>query len=181
MKAKFGFQRLRKEDFQNFDEDVASFRKALSGLPDDSVEALNRRSQLGIMLITDQQSFDEGFQLLQAVHEALSETCPTALWARNALRWATALQFAGQHDAALEIFENTTATIRDRGFPLLDFALQHQGKCMVEMSAFDTAEACISEALSIRIEKGDVALIESSERALAGIHERRGQGDLNNP
>jgi tetratricopeptide (TPR) repeat protein len=49
-----------------------------------------------------------------------------------------------------------------------DFALQHLGKCLVEMGRVDEAIACFDRALILRWMKADPELIASTEEALAG-------------
>jgi tetratricopeptide (TPR) repeat protein len=49
----------------------------------------------------------------------------------------------------------------------LDFALQHLGKAVLDAGDQARAAALLEEALELRRHKGDAALIESSERALA--------------
>ena len=47
-----------------------------------------------------------------------------------------------------------------------DFALQHLGKCLLDMGCHAEALSCLDAALHLRTAKGDAALIASTEAAL---------------
>nr|WP_250886688.1 hypothetical protein [Bacillus sp. SM2101] len=48
----------------------------------------------------------------------------------------------------------------------IDFALQHKGKCYLELNLLNEAEDCFIKALEIRKYKGNKSLIESTELAI---------------
>src|SRR5699024_12286139 len=48
----------------------------------------------------------------------------------------------------------------------VDFALQHKGKCLMELARLNDAEACFVKALALRNAKGDAALMDSTEQAI---------------
>lgn len=52
---------------------------------------------------------------------------------------------------------------------ILSFALQHLGKALAEQGRLTEARVYLTEALHLRIEVGDVELIESSREALHGL------------
>jgi tetratricopeptide (TPR) repeat protein len=88
----------------------------------------------------------------------------------NWIRLATTYQYAGRHDEAEPLFRRAIALARAaEGADRLDFALQHFGKCLVEMGRLDEAIACFEEALALRQAKGDAGLIASTEQALAAV------------
>lgn len=88
----------------------------------------------------------------------------------NCIRLATAYQYAGRHDEAEALFRRALEFAREpEHADRLDFALQHLGKCLVEMGRLDEAAACFEEALALRRAKGDAGLIASTEQALAAI------------
>ncbi|MDB5096206.1 MAG: hypothetical protein JWM80_627 [Cyanobacteria bacterium RYN_339] len=94
----------------------------------------------------------------------------TALIA-NGIRLATALQYRNEQDRALPIFQLALERARVRGF-MVDYALQHLGKCLVELGRKDDALESFQEALKLRAAKGDAELVASTEEAIAGAAKR---------
>ncbi len=85
----------------------------------------------------------------------------------NCLRLATARQYQGQHADAEAVFRTAlTRTQSGAAADYEDFALQHLGKCLVEMDRVDEAVECFDRALVLRWTKADAALIASTEQAL---------------
>ena len=109
-------------------------------------------------------------------HLDLAESLPNAEpigWFLNA--YATALQYSGQRTKADTVFSKALNLCRDAGwFRLQSFVLQHWGRSLAEQGRLDEAEACFSEALSIREELNDPRQ-ESSRRALEALARLRGQ------
>ena len=65
------------------------------------------------------------------------------------IRLATTYQYAGRHDEAEGLFRQAIVLARGAdGADRLDFALQHFGKCLVEMGRLDEAVGCFEEALT---------------------------------
>lgn len=89
--------------------------------------------------------------------------------AANTVRLATALQYAGRHDEALELFNAGIARTEPGFREYRHFLLQHMGKCLVEMGSQDDARRAFEAALTLRIELGDESLLRSTARAIAGI------------
>ena len=58
------------------------------------------------------------------------------------------------------------AVAETKGTPLYDFALQHLGKCLTDEGLTTEATAVLEHALRLRREKGDPALVASTEAAL---------------
>jgi tetratricopeptide (TPR) repeat protein len=91
----------------------------------------------------------------------------------NCIRLATAYQYMGRHDEAEALFRRALELAGEPGnVDRLDFALQHRGKCLVEMGRLEEAAACFEEALALRQAKGDAGLIASTEQALAAVRKR---------
>lgn len=87
--------------------------------------------------------------------------------AADLIRLATARQYGGQHTEAEALFrEAVILTASGDAADYEDFALQHLGKCLVEMGRVDEAIACFDRALVLRWMKADPALIASTEQAL---------------
>jgi tetratricopeptide (TPR) repeat protein len=89
----------------------------------------------------------------------------------NGIRLATAYQYRNEQARALPLFQQALERARARGF-MVDFALQHLGKCLVELGQKDEALACFHEALALRRAKGDAGLIASTEEAIEGAAKR---------
>lgn len=87
--------------------------------------------------------------------------------AMNGIRLATARQYQGQHADAEAIFRAALALAQSGdAADYEDFALQHLGKCLVEMGRIDEAVECFDRALVLRWMKADADLIASTEQAL---------------
>jgi tetratricopeptide (TPR) repeat protein len=85
----------------------------------------------------------------------------------NRIRLATARQYSGEHAEAEAIFRDALAlTLSGDAADYEDIALQHLGKCLVEMGRVDEAIECFDRALVLRWMKADAELIASSEQAL---------------
>lgn len=83
------------------------------------------------------------------------------------IRLGEALKYYEKQDEALELFEKAFKKCKDNKLETyLDFALQHKGKCLMEMGRLDEAEVCFIEALKLREFKGDTTLIGSTREAL---------------
>jgi len=83
------------------------------------------------------------------------------------IRLGEALKYDGKHDEAIELFEEAFKKCKDNKLDTyLDFALQHRGKCLMEMGRIDEAEKSFIKALKLREFKGDTNLIDSTKKAL---------------
>jgi HTH-type transcriptional regulator, pleiotropic regulator of extracellular virulence genes len=83
----------------------------------------------------------------------------------NLLRLATALQYADRHAEALPLFRD--ALTKSRGSDYEDFALQHTGKCLVELGQTEEARKHFEAALALREIKGEADLLTSTREALS--------------
>lgn len=98
--------------------------------------------------------------------------------AANLIRLATARQYGGQHVEAEAMFREAVAlTASGDAADYEDFALQHLGKCLVEMGWVEAAIACFDRALVIRWMKADADLIASTEAALHAAAALAAPGD----
>ena len=83
------------------------------------------------------------------------------------VRLATSLQYAGQHDEGVVVFEDVLARSSEPAFARYEhFALQHLGTCLMEMERAPEALAAFHGAMALRIPLGDEGLIASTRRAL---------------
>ncbi|MEK4563444.1 tetratricopeptide repeat protein [Alkalihalobacillus sp. FSL R5-0424] len=84
----------------------------------------------------------------------------------SSIRLAEALKYAERHHDSLEKLSRAEEICRAHSFEnILDFVLQHKGKCFAEMGRMSEARASLDEALEIRIRKKDPSLIESTKLA----------------
>ncbi|MBM0066466.1 tetratricopeptide repeat protein [Alkalicoccobacillus gibsonii] len=82
------------------------------------------------------------------------------------IRLAEAFKYADMHDLALETFDQAEEICHAHSLEnILEFVLQHKGKCLAEMGKLTEARASLDEALEIRIRKQDPSLIESTKLA----------------
>lgn len=92
------------------------------------------------------------------------------------IRLGEALKYNEKHDEALEFFEKAFKKCKDNTLDIyLDFALQHKGKCLMEMGRLDEAEVSFKEALKLREFKGDSTLIDSTKEALELVNRLKNQ------
>ncbi|PJO40654.1 hypothetical protein [Lysinibacillus xylanilyticus] len=89
------------------------------------------------------------------------------------IRLGEAIKYNDTPMKALEIFNEVLEKCKaNNNLLYLDFAIQHKGKCLLELGGFVEAEKCFKEALKLREFKGDVSLIESTRQALNFIKKR---------
>ncbi|MUV39098.1 hypothetical protein JNUCC1_02970 [Lentibacillus sp. JNUCC-1] len=83
------------------------------------------------------------------------------------IRLGEAFKYDQQHHKALDLFNAALDKCEANNVnAYLDFALQHKGKCLLELARLDDAEECFVKALELRKEKREVSLIDSTEQAL---------------
>lgn len=82
------------------------------------------------------------------------------------IRLGEALKYNDNHANALAKFDRAIALCNEFSLSYLDFALQHKGKCLLEMNQAGEAITCFQKAYRIRKEKGDADLLRSTQLAL---------------
>jgi len=83
------------------------------------------------------------------------------------IRLGEAIKYNGHPMEALKIFNDVLDKCKaNNNLFYVDFAMQHKGKCLLELGEITEAEKCFKEALKLRELKGDVSLIESTRQAL---------------
>lgn len=86
------------------------------------------------------------------------------------LRLGEALKYADKKKEAMVLFEEAYAKCHAYNVQqYVDFALQHKGKCLMELGELEEAEACFVRALTLRELKAIPSLIESTKKALAFV------------
>ena len=78
-------------------------------------------------------------------------------------------RYAGDVRTAGALYRSALDIARSQHPELVDFALQHIGKHLMEHGDLAGSEAHFQEALRLRIAKGDSELIESTQAALARV------------
>lgn len=157
------FQRLTSDEVADYATEVRQLREQLAGHTLSLLGRAKRMSRLGSLLLADETTVLEGRRLL--------EDCPKRegdAQVVHAIRYATALQYSQEHRSAYVRFVEIVQDCRKQG-RYLDFALQHFGKCLVEMGHLDQAKACFQEAMGLRCAAGNRELIHSTQRALDGL------------
>ena len=92
------------------------------------------------------------------------------------IRLGEALKYDEKHDVALKFFEKALKKCKDNKLDIyLDFALQHKGKCLMEMGRLDEAEISFIKAFKLREFKGDTTLIDSTKKALELVKRLKNQ------
>lgn len=82
-----------------------------------------------------------------------------------------AYKYYGQHEPALECFEKALTMSHTKELHMYkDFALQHMGKCLLELGEYENAMDRFEEALELRQKKGNEDLILATETAIVMTH-----------
>ncbi|WP_150284395.1 hypothetical protein [Rummeliibacillus sp. TYF-LIM-RU47] len=85
----------------------------------------------------------------------------------TSIRLGEAYKYDNEHGIAIEHFNFAMKLSKENETDeYLDFVLQHKGKCLLELTRLDEAEACFIEAMKLRVKKGKPALIQSTQDAL---------------
>ncbi|MDX8046516.1 tetratricopeptide repeat protein [Gracilibacillus sp. S3-1-1] len=83
------------------------------------------------------------------------------------IRIGEVYKYDDQHRQALVLFEKALSLCEKNGVDhYVDFVLQHIGKCYMEMNQLEYAEKYLRQALALRQQKGDKALIASTLEAM---------------
>lgn len=91
----------------------------------------------------------------------------------NLIRLGEAWKYAGQHQKSLSLFNAVIdQCAKEEHFQLLDFAYQHKGKCLLELKDKSQATEYFQKAMKLRIRKGDVSLIASTQMAIDYVRGR---------
>lgn len=82
------------------------------------------------------------------------------------IRLGEAVKYALRQNEALALFDEALEKGEGEAHKYMDFALQHKGKCLLELERYEEAENSFLEALRLRKEKGDQPLIDSTQLAI---------------
>ncbi len=104
---------------------------------------------------------------LKVAEQLARELNHPAILARTLIRLGEAYKYNDRHDQALACFQEVKElTDCDELYFYHDFALQHIGKCLMEVGRYDEALEHFHQALSLRKQKEKEELIRSTEVAL---------------
>ncbi|MFF2951391.1 tetratricopeptide repeat protein [Kitasatospora sp. NPDC057965] len=120
---------------------------------------------------------DEAREFLRQSLDLAASTGNTRAVVATSLNLGDAHRYAGDVQAADALYRSALTTARSRHPELLDYALQHTGKHLMERGELTDAQALLQEALRLRIAKGDTGLIESTQAALDRVALLTGQAD----
>src|SRR5690625_6505773 len=83
------------------------------------------------------------------------------------IRLGEALKYDHNHNVALELFNKALIKCSEHGIDLYeDFALQHKGKCLLELSRIEEAVRCFERVGEIREVKANDYLMSSTQQAI---------------
>jgi len=90
------------------------------------------------------------------------------------IRLGEAFKYNNNQNKALQIFNDALKKCEHNNSTIyLDFVLQHKGKCLLELNRIVEAEECLTKALKLRENKGDVRLIKSTQQVLNFIEKMK--------
>ncbi|MFD8480599.1 tetratricopeptide repeat protein [Kitasatospora sp. NPDC059673] len=143
---------------------VSRFRQELDVTTDPSRTRLLTR-EIGIAQMT-LGNHDEARTLLRKSLDMAAADGNTRSVVASGINLGDAHRYAGDVQAADALYRSALATARSRHPELLDFALQHFGKHLMELGDLTKAQTCLQEALRLRIAKGNPELVGSTQAAL---------------
>ncbi|WP_331747218.1 tetratricopeptide repeat protein (plasmid) [Streptomyces sp. NBC_00853] len=146
---------------------VEKIRVELQALPEgaDAARARVLARWTGIGLLSLGHHDDARVFLRQALDLAEASGNSRAVIATE-LNLADAYRYVGEAQNAEGFYRRALEGARSKHPELVDFALQHLGKHLMEQGNLMPARAHLQEALRLRTAKGDAGLIESTQAAL---------------
>ncbi|GAA2780468.1 tetratricopeptide repeat protein [Kitasatospora aburaviensis] len=157
---------------------VEELREDLRALPADSdpdrARAMARWIGIGLVSLGSHQ--DARAFLTQALDLATASGNSRAIIATE-LNLGDAYRYGGDVETADAFYRRALDGARSRQPELVDFALQHFAKHLMERGDFEPARSHLQEARRLRIAKGDTGLIESTQAALDRVELLLGQAN----
>ncbi|MFD5437061.1 tetratricopeptide repeat protein [Kitasatospora sp. NPDC127067] len=146
---------------------VGRLHEELRALPEETdparVRLLTRWIGIGRMCLGDHE---EARTSLRQSLDLAAVMGNTRAVVATGLNLADAHRYAGDVQTADALYRSALTSARSRHPELLDFALQHTGKHLMERGDLADARTHLQEAMRLRITKGDRELIESTQAAL---------------
>lgn len=113
----------------------------------------------------------KAIQYLNKAYQLARESFDEREEVRTLIRLGEAYKYDAQSEQALDCFERALLLTQTKELShYKDFALQHMGKCFMELGEFDNALLRLEEALDLRKKKKDANLILSTEMAIVMVH-----------
>jgi tetratricopeptide (TPR) repeat protein len=171
------------DDLREVPLDAVQMQKGLAWLENEllqerksvSVKQAALLSQIGVYarilgdLDLAEKSFNDAIEVLEA------QKRPDLILGVK-LRLAIVYQFKGSYTKADNFYMNAIKVIRsstdEKISKYLDFALQHLAKSRFEQKFYQESLNYFLEALEIRLIKGDIELIQSTEKAISKVREK---------
>ncbi len=155
---------------------VGQLHEELRALPEETNPArtrvLTRWIGIGQMSLGNHE---EALTLLQQSLDLAAAIGNAHAVVATGLNLGDAHRYAGDRRTADALYRSALNTARSQHPELVDFALQHTGKHLMELGDLAGAQAHLQEALRLRIAKGDAELVESTKAALARVELLIGQ------
>ena len=148
---------------------AAGLKWLLSRSESDSVPSAKARNlSLAGTLARILNNYELAAESFDVADKILSQLPDRRALVVNWIRWGHLLHWQGHFDLALEKFDCTQVEITNTPAlqNLRDFLLQHKAKCLLDSGRITEAKACFSEALKLRLLKGDLELISSTQQGL---------------
>ncbi|MFE6745090.1 tetratricopeptide repeat protein [Kitasatospora purpeofusca] len=157
---------------------VGRLRDELRALPEDADPArtriLTRWIGIGQMSLGHH---DEALTSLRRSLDIAATTGNTRAVVATGLNLADAHRYVGDAQSADALYRSALNTARDQHPELVDYALQHTGKHLMERGDLTGAQAHLQEALRLRIAKEDTELVKSTQAALDRVELLTNQAD----
>ncbi|WP_051055321.1 MULTISPECIES: tetratricopeptide repeat protein [Kitasatospora] len=158
-------------DLRMVPTDRAELTTALKGLREelatspepDRIRVLTRWIGIAEMSLGD---YDEAHTFLRRSLELAITSGNVRAVVATELNFGDAHRYAGDIETAETLYRSALDTARSQCPELLDYALQHFGKHLMERGDLTGARTHLQEALRLRIAKGNTELVESTQAAL---------------
>lgn len=157
---------------------VEELRAELRALPADTDDARARALArwIGIGLVS-LGNYGDGCTFLRQALDLAAASGNTRAVIATGLNLGDAYRYAGEAETADVLYRRALDTARSQHPELVDFALQHFGKHLMEQGDLVLARAHLREAWQLRSAKGDTSLIESTQAALDRVELLIGQAN----
>ncbi|AXE23539.1 hypothetical protein C0216_08750 [Streptomyces globosus] len=157
---------------------LADIREELRVLPEgseaDRARVLARWTGIGLVVLGD---YDDARAFLRRALDLATASGNTRAVIAAELNLGDAYRYAGETETADKLYRGALDAARSQHPELVDFALQHLGKHLMEQGDLVPARAHLQEALRLRTAKGDAGLIESTQAAVDRVEMLIGQAE----
>ncbi|WP_327258200.1 hypothetical protein [Streptomyces sp. NBC_01244] len=149
---------------------VEKIREELQALPEGAdiarARVLARWTGIGLMSLGHP---DDARVFLRRALDLAEASGNTRAVIATELNLGDAYRYTGEVETADVLYRSALDSARGQHPELVDFALQHLGKHLMEQGSLAPARAHLQEALRLRTAKGDAGLIESTQAALGRV------------